>query len=210
MASVVEGGRGAETWYGGGGEDAMGGGSGDDAYVVDNAGDVVTDNARGGADHVLSSISFVLGSNLENLTLTGSSALNGTGNESDNALTGNGAANLLDGGAGADTLDGGAGADTMVGGSGDDAYVVDSASDVVTENANGGTDRVLSSISYVLGNNVENLTLTGSSALNGSGNGADNALPGNGAANLPDGGDGADTPDGGAGPEPLMGMAGQQ
>ena len=58
-------------------------------------------------------------------------------------------------------LDGGAGADTLVGGTGNDTYVVDNAGDVVTEGAGAGTDTVQSSVTFTLGANVENLTLTG-------------------------------------------------
>ena len=71
-------------------------------------------------------------------------------------------------------LDGGAGADTMSGGAGNDTYVVDDAGDVVTEAAGEGTDTVRARVSYTLGANVENLTLTGTGAINGTGNALDN------------------------------------
>ena len=47
---------------GGAGADAMQGGAGNDTYLVDNAGDVVTENASEGTDLVQSSVSFTLGS----------------------------------------------------------------------------------------------------------------------------------------------------
>ena len=111
----------------------MVGGAGDDVYVVDNAGDVVVEAAGEGVDLVQSSVTHTLGDNVENLTLTGSGAINGMGNSLANYITGNSAANTLAGGDGNDTLDGGTGADTMTGGVGDDVYVVDNAGDVVVE-----------------------------------------------------------------------------
>ena len=93
----------------------MAGGTGNDTYVVDNVGDVVTEALNEGTDLVQSSVSFTLGANVENLTLTGSANINGTGNALANVLTGNSGANTLTGAGGNDTLDGGAaGIDTAV------------------------------------------------------------------------------------------------
>src|SRR5207247_3922954 len=136
------------------------GGAGNETYVV-STGDTVTEAANSGSDTVVSDISWTLGANLENLTLVGTSAINGTGNTLNNVLTGNSANNTLTGGAGNDTLDGGAGNDTMIGSTGDDTVVVNATGDVVTENVSEGTDTVQSSFTYTLGANVEHRTVTG-------------------------------------------------
>ncbi len=181
------------------GADTMIGGAGDDIYRVDNAGDVVTESANAGTDRVESTISYTLGANVENLWLSGTAAVNVTGNSLNNQLAGNGAANILDGLAGADT---------MIGGAGDDVYRVDNAGDVVTESASAGTDRVESTISYTLGANVENLTLTGTAAVNGAGNTLNNVIIGNSAANTLTGLDGNDTLDGQGGADTMVGGLG--
>ena len=140
-----------------------------------------------------------MGSNLENLTLLGAAAINGSGNPSVNVLTGNNAVN---------TLNGGGGADTMIGLNGNDTYIVDNVGDIVTEAATGGTaDRVQSAVSYTLGANVEDLTLTGSAA-NGTGNILDNEIIGNGVVNVLNGGDGADVLSGAAAADTLQGGIG--
>ena len=129
---------------------------------------------------------------------TGFSGLTITGDVSDNTI--NQAAAVL--------IDGGAGADTMQGGSDATVYVVDNARDVVIETAGGGTDEVRSSVSYTLADNVENLTLTGSAAINATGNALDNTLIGNAANNTLDGGAGNDYVVGGAGNDTLIASAG--
>jgi len=199
------GGMGNDRLDGGTGTDAMTGGTGNDTYVVDAIGDTVTEAANEGTDTVESSITYALGTNLENLTLTGSTALIGIGNALNNVLIGNSLANVLLGGAGDDRLDGGLGFDTMTGGTGDDTYVVDAIGDILTEALNEGIDTVESVITYTLGANVEHLTLTGNVAINGTGNTVNNVLTGNVAANVLTGADGNDTLRGGAGNDTLNG-----
>jgi trimeric autotransporter adhesin len=199
LANALNGNAAANTLDGGVGNDTLGGGAGDDTYVVDSAGDVVTELAGAGTDVVVASVAWTLGANVENLTLTGTVNLNGTGNTLANTLRGN---------AGANTLDGGNGADTLIGGAGNDIYTVDNTADVVTELANEGTDLVNSSVTYTLAANVEHLTLTGTTAINGTGNALANVLIGNGAVNTLTGGDGNDTLDGGVGNDSLVGGLG--
>ncbi|MBI3699143.1 MAG: hypothetical protein HY242_01680 [Afipia sp.] len=207
-ANVLNGGAGNDTLDGGAGADTLVGGTGNDIYIVDNAGDAITENTSEGTDSVQSSVTYTLVANLENLLLTGAAAINGTGNTLDNIITGNSAANTLTGGAGNDTLDGGAGADTLVGGTGNDIYIVDNTSDVITEATNEGTDSVQSSATYTLASNVENLLLTGATVINGTGNTLDNIITGNSAANTLTGGAGNDTLDGGTGADTLVGGTG--
>ncbi len=184
LNNILTGNTGNNILDGGQGADAMSGGPGNDTYVVDNIGDTVAESASAGTDTVQSAVTFTLGANLENLTLTGTAAINGTGNMLNNTLIGNSDRNVLNGGTGADAMPGKAG---------DDIYVVDNSGDTVTENANEGIDSVQSSLTYTLGTNVENLTLTGTTAINGTGNALDNVLIGNSGANVLKGGTGNDT-----------------
>jgi trimeric autotransporter adhesin len=197
-ANTLTGHAGNDTLNGGSNSDTMVGGLGNDTYVVAQAGDVITELAGEGVDLVQASISHTLASHVENLTLTGT-ASTGTGNELDNVLMGNGSNNTLTGNDGNDTLDGGSGSDTMIGGLGNDTYVVAQTLDVVTEGAGGGVDTVQSSIAHTLAAEVENLTLTGSNAINGTGNGLNNTLMGNAGNNTLTGNAGNDTLSGGTG-----------
>ncbi|UXN76065.1 calcium-binding protein (plasmid) [Devosia sp. A8/3-2] len=202
-------GSGGADWLdGGAGADYLTGGSGDDTYIVDDVGDVVAESSGQGIDHVRSAITYSLTSDTENLTLTGSAAINGTGNGLDNDIIGNAANNILSGGAGHDTLDGGAGADIMSGGLGNDTYYVDAAGDVIVEASGEGVDLVVSSISTTLGSNVENLTPVGASAVSGTGNGLNNIITGSELDNVLNGGAGNDTLDGGIGADTLVGGIG--
>jgi Ca2+-binding RTX toxin-like protein len=119
---TISGGSGADTLAGGGGVDRLTGGSGDDLYVLASKSTIV-EAANGGIDTVQSSVTFTLPTNVENLTLTGTGAISGTGNSANNLLTGNGLANTLSGAAGSDTLIGGAGNDVLKGGAGDDLLI---------------------------------------------------------------------------------------
>ncbi len=104
---------------------------------------------------------------------------------------------------GDDWLDGDIGDDYMSGGAGDDIYIVDSGGDVVKELAGNGEDRVISSISYTLGANVEHLDLV--DGITGLGNSLDNRIIGNALDNHLGGGLGNDTLSGGAGNDTLDG-----
>jgi serralysin len=102
----------------------MEGGLGNDIYIVDSAGDRVTELFDQGIDEVRSSVSHTLGAHVENLELTGT-AVSGTGNELDNFILGNGVSNRLSGGAGNDRLLGGDGVDFLTGGSGNDRFIAE-------------------------------------------------------------------------------------
>jgi Ca2+-binding RTX toxin-like protein len=188
--NALTGGTGDDTLNGGAGADTMSGGDGDDIYIVDNIADQVIENDDEGVDWIKTSVSYTLGANLENLELTGTAAINGTGNSLDNVITGNAGNNILDGKGGIDTL---------IGGKGNDTYIVDDEDDEVIEAANGGTDLVKASVDYELTDFVENLTLTGSDHINGTGNALANTITGNAGNNILDGGAGVDKLIGGAG-----------
>jgi len=275
LNDVITGLAGNDTIDGGAGVDRMDGGAGNDIYYVDVYSDdgrsfnddLVIEAANGGIDRVNASVSYVLASEVEYLTLIGTADINGTGNTLDNQIIGNAGANILSGGTGNDTilgndgndviagddgndtlvggagndslsggigndrLDGGTGADTMSGGDGDDTYIVDTYSsdgnsandDTIVEAAGGGTDTVTSSVSYFLAAGVENLTLSGTAAIDGTGNQSANTITGNNGTNTLlgldgndiinglggddtiDGGAGSDTIDGGAGNDTVMG-----
>ena len=208
---------------GGAGIDKLIGGNGNDTYIIDNAAELTLSGetaTSGTTDTVNSSVTLTLPTFFENLVLTGSLAINGTGNTVANVLTGNDANNtlsgsdgndtlngglgddsldgglgndILSGGTGNDSVNGGLGDDTLSGGVGNDSYVVDSTADAITNEFDTANeiDVVSSSVSYTLPNFVENLTLTDTTAINATGNTGANVLTGNSGVNtLSDGGAG--------------------
>lgn len=209
------GGEGADQLSGGNGADSLYGGAGDDVYFVDQVGDVVVENADEGWDVIYTSINYTLPATVEELRLT-SDVIGGAAISS---LNGNDLNNTIFGDSGNNMLDGGLGSDTLQGGEGNDTYIVNSVTDTVMELAGGGTDLIKSAVSYNLANsdgidydsaydNVENLTLTGKAAINGTGNGLNNLLTGNKAANILNGAEGNDTLIGGLGKDNLTGGLG--
>lgn len=123
-------------------------------------------------------------------------------------LVGGGGVDTLEGGAGNDSLDGNAGADRLIGGDGNDIYRIDDVGDVIVEAGAGGTDQAFSSVTYTLGDNIENLRLIGTGAIDATGNAIGNVLYGNAAANTLSGLDGDDNLHGLGGNDRLDGGAG--
>ena len=202
LNNTLTGNSGNNTLDGDLGNDTMVGGAGNDSYIVDSTSDVVTEGSNAGTDTIQTTLAtYTLASltNVENLSFTG------IGNST---LTGNTLNNVLTGGVGNDNLNGGAGNDTMVGGLGDDTYAVDSTTDIVTEGSGAGTDTIQSSVTYTASANVENLTLTGSSNINATGNALANTLTGNSGINNLSGGNGNDLLFGGLGNDNLTGGLG--
>lgn len=214
-SDTLNGGSGSDILDGGTGADAMTGGTGDDTYFVDAAGDTIVEASGGGIDTVFSGINLILAAFVDNLTLTGAARI-GTGNTLANVITGTGGHDTLTGGAGNDTLlgdagndalNGATGADTMTGGIGDDRYTVDNLADTTIEALSGGTDLVTAFIDWTLGDNVENLKLTGA-AHKGTGNALANVITGQVGTDTLVGGEGNDTLDGAAGSDVMDGGTG--
>ena len=183
--------------------------------------DTVVEADGEGTDTIRSAATFTLNTTplqfVENLTLTGLAAINGTGNGLNNTLTGNDANNTLSGGNGDDILEGGLGNDTLNGnGGGGDMASYASATSAVTvslqivgaQNTLGAGTDTLSTVEGLIGS-AHGDTLTGSSGGNAlMGLGGDDTLNGGGAADTLDGGDGNDWLDGGTGGDVMTGGAG--
>jgi Ca2+-binding RTX toxin-like protein len=194
---------------GGTGIDTLVGGAGNDSFVIGDLSDILIEETDGGSDTIVVTFSVSLASvdHIENITLTGSAALNATGDDGANKLTGNTGNNILEGHGGDDTLDGGDGSDTLIGGAGNDTYIA-GADDTIIEIGGEGTDNVRSSVTITLAPNLENLVLTGSAAISGTGNEHDNTITGNRSANTLTGGAGHDVLLGKNGKDTLFGGLG--
>jgi 2',3'-cyclic-nucleotide 2'-phosphodiesterase (5'-nucleotidase family) len=129
---------GNDTLDGGGGKDVLDGGAGDDRYII-NDNDTIKEAAGGGNDTVEASISFKLPNFVENLILTGTAHINGTGSKDNNTITGNVGDNVLKGAAGDDTLNGGGGDDVLDGGAGNDILNGGTGHDVLKGGAGNDT-----------------------------------------------------------------------
>ncbi|MFM7427083.1 MAG: calcium-binding protein [Elainella sp.] len=230
LPNLIKGNSGHNRLDGREGADTLMGGLGNDTYVVDNLGDQIVDTAGTGFERVESSVSWTLGVGLEDLTLTGTATIDGTGNDLANSITGNEARNLLKGNAGDDVLrgnggndelrgdagndylDGGTGEDLLIGGTGGTIYVIDSPNDQINDTGDdagvASEDLVLASISFTLSPEINHLTFRGSDSLTGTGNSLANRITGNSGANLLSGLGGEDTLRGGAGADQLVGGGG--
>lgn len=215
QSDTLTGGSGADTLVGGAGTDILVGGAGADTFVLTGS-DTVADFSSTELDTLNLSglvsgdlVTFKVVTGVLNLAtapqgarfiVTGAaSSTTMIGSDSADRLRGNNSADQLFGGSGNDVLDGGAGADTLVGGAGDDLFLVDNAADLVSEEANGGTDTVQSSVTWTLGANLENWIALGTGTISGTGNTLNNTLTGNASANTLDGGAGNDRLTGGGG-----------
>jgi Ca2+-binding RTX toxin-like protein len=217
-ANTLRGGDGYDTLYGwaandylvgGASGDTMYGGFGDDLYDVNSTADVVIEYAGQGNDDVISSVTYTLSAEVEDLFLITAGAINGTGNAAANEIYGNPGNNVLRGEGGNDELHGGGGNDTMYGGTGSDTFYVTGTGVSVVEYLNQGFDEVISTISYALPANVEDLRLLDiNGAINGTGNELDNDITGNGSINRLSGLGGNDWLEGGGGDDSLWGDAG--
>ena len=192
-ADTLRGEDGNDYLDGGYGADTMFGGIGSDTFIVDNAGDVVTEGSFQGVDVVRVSASWIMTAGsfietLETVDATDTAAINLTGNTYGNQIIGNDGHNVINGAGGADQMTGYGGGDT---------YYVDNAGDDVYESGGEGMDEVRTSVSWTLtdDSDVETLRTTsdaGAGAIDLTGNASGNIVRGNAGNNVINGGDGND------------------
>ena len=206
---IIQGFAGNDTLHGGAGQDDISGGANRDRVFGDDGNDRVD-----GGD----SDDYVFGGTGNDTVIGGAGNDRLNGDDGNDSLDGSIGSDRLYGDAGDDTLvgsssanimDGGTGIDTMTGGGGNDSYYVDDTNDVIIELVGGGSDLVRSTASYTLSDNVENIILIGTGAINATGNILSNRLEGNAEANVLVGLDSNDRLDGGLGNDRLIGGSGR-
>lgn len=217
LNNTINGNLGSNILYGLGGNDSLNGrggantlygGAGDDIYYINSGLDTASEDGEsdgddGGTDRVISGVSYQLGDYIENLSLTGTPDIDGTGNVLNNTIVGNDGENILRGLGGDDKIIGGTGADTAFGGAGNDIYYVENLGDIASEETvdgvdDGGYDTVRSTVDFTLGNHIEALILSGV-GLSGTGNALANSIQGTTGNDTLDGKAGADRLSGGLG-----------
>ncbi|AEK61661.1 beta strand repeat-containing protein [Collimonas fungivorans] len=202
-------GAGNDTLISGTGADTLVSNSSGTTFVVNNVQDVIQlPSSQNQNDTIVSSVDYVLPDAITTLTLTGSANLAGTGNTWNSVITGNAGNDILTAVSGETTLIAGAGTDTMIGSAGDTVFVVNSLNDVLVEQAVHGTATVQTNLSYTLASNFDNLILTGSANLVGTGNDLNNQLTANGGNDTLIAGGGNDTLLGGSGNDRLIAGSG--
>ncbi len=174
LNDVISANAGNDTLVAGTGLATLVGGTGNDTFVVNNVGDVVQDSSTTASNAIQSSVSYVLPTNVNSLQLAGTANLSGTANN------------------GNDTLVSNSGVDTLVAGGGNDLFVINNPGDLIELGASPGNDTVMSSVSYVLPSNLNALVLTGSAALTGTANAANDTLISNSGVDTLVGGAGND------------------
>ncbi|UZO74948.1 DUF4347 domain-containing protein [Microcystis aeruginosa str. Chao 1910] len=129
------------------------------------------------SDTLTANVTTTLPANVENLTLTGSANINGTGNAANNILTGNSGNNILNGSDGNDTLIGGTGNDTITGGAGGDRFTFNNRNegiDTITDFLSSQGDKITVSAGGFGGGLAAGVAITaaqfvlGTTALNAS------------------------------------------
>jgi Ca2+-binding RTX toxin-like protein len=223
----LTGGAGIDVLFGGTGVDRMAGGAGNDTYYVDDAADRTVEFAGEGIDRVYSSIDMTMRADIEELRLTGTADLFGTGNPLDNDMMGNAGENLLSGRGGDDRIEGGDGDDTLDGGQGNDEYYGGGGIDTINFSATSGATVFMGVLGAVNGGAAAGTYMSGIETYIGSktgadwvqgagfddntftGYGGDDTLIGRGGEDVLKGGDGNDRLSGGAEADILRGDAGQ-
>jgi Ca2+-binding RTX toxin-like protein len=166
---------GADTLTSNAGVDTLVGGSGNDYFIVNNAADVIQDTSSSATNTIQSSFAYSLPTDVNNLILTGTSALTGTGN------------------AGADVLTSNTGVDTLIGGSGNDKFILNNAADVVQDTSTTASNTVQAAFGYSLPTNINTLILAGSSNIAGFANNGSDSIVSNSGIDTLTGGGGNDT-----------------